>query len=158
VLTRLGGVETGRRVLARAGSLALEERTGALDATLVSGVAVPFARLNANGLAWVEEPLHIIVVGQTKGPAWISLRFQAIVPVTVPAQPGVRALTNPDGAISACVRATGSAPVRKGTIALSFPLVPGDIPPEPFALQEPPQGVQLVAMRAVSNCSLAGSP
>lgn len=157
VLTRLGGVETGRRVLARAGSLALEERTGALDATLVTGVAVPFTRLNANGLAWVEEPLHIIVVGGTKSPAWISLRFKAIVPVTVPAQPGVRAQTSPDGVINACVRASGAAPVRKGTIALSFPLAPGAIPAEPFALQEPPQGVQLVAMRAVSSCSLAGS-
>jgi MFS family permease len=155
VLTRLGGVETGRRVLARAGSLALEERTGSLDATLVTGVAVPFARLNANGLAWVEEPLHIIVVGGTERPAWVSLSFKAIVPVTVPAQPGVQAQIHPDGSISACVRATGSAPLRKGTIALSFPLVPGAIPAEPFALQEPPQGVQLVAMRAVSSCSLA---
>ncbi len=155
VLTRLGGVETGRRVIARAGSLALEERTGVLDATLVTGVAVPFARLNANGLAWVEEPLHIIVTGQSKGPTWVSLRFQAIVPVTVPAQRGVRAHTSPGGAIEACVRATGSAPVRKATIALSFPLAPGAVPAEPFALQEPPQGVQLVAMRAVNRCSLA---
>jgi hypothetical protein len=114
-------------------------------------------RLNANGLAWVEEPLHIIVVGHSKGPAWVSLRFQAIVPVTVPAQPGVRARKYPNGVISACVRATGEAPVRKSTIALSFPLVPGATPPEPFALQEPPQGVQLVAMRAVSSCSPAGT-
>jgi hypothetical protein len=154
VLTRLGGVQTGRRVIARAGSLALEERTGVLDATLVTGVSVPFARLNANGLAWVEEPLHIIVAGQTKSPAWVSLRFQAIVPAVVPTQPGVRAHTGANGAISACVRATGTPPIRKATIYLTFPQVPGAIPSEPFALQEAPQGVQLVAMRAVSKCSL----
>ncbi len=156
ILTRLGGVQTGRRVIARSGSLALEERTGPLDATLVSGVAVPFVRLNANGLAWVEGPLHMLVVGGTSKPAWISLSFKAIVPVTIPRQPGVQAQVSPDGVISACVRATGALPVRKGTIALSFPLVPGAIPDEPFALQEPPQGVQLVAMRAVNSCSLAG--
>jgi hypothetical protein len=154
VLTRLGGVQTGRRVIARTGSLALEERSGALDATLVSGVAVPLVRLNANGLGWVEGPLHMLVVGGTRSPAWISLRFQAIVPVTVPAQSGVRVRTSSDGAIAACVRATGTGPIRKGSIALSFPLVPGAVPPEPFALQEPPQGVQLVAMRAVGSCSL----
>jgi hypothetical protein len=153
VLTRLGGVQTGRRVLARAGSLALEERVGSLDATLVTGVSVPFARLNANGLAWVEEPLHIIVVGQTKRAAWVSLRFQAIVPTVVPHQRGVRAHAGANGAISVCVRATGEAPIRKATIYLTFPQVPGGIPPEPFALQEAPQGVQLVAMRAVNSCS-----
>ena len=89
VLTRLGGVETGRRVIVRTGSLALEERSGSLDVTLVSGVAVPPVRLDTSGLAWVQGPLHMIVSGDGTGPAWISLRFQAIVPVTVPPQPGV---------------------------------------------------------------------
>lgn len=153
VLTRLGGVETGRRIIARTSSLALEERAGPLDATLVSGVAVPQLRLDASGLAWVEGPLHMLVVGDGPGPAWISLRFQTIVPVTVPPQPGVRTRSLSGGILTACVRATGTAPIRKATIALSFPLVPGIVPPEPFAVQEPPQGVQLMAMRAVTHCS-----
>ena len=89
-------------------------------------------------------------------PAWISLSFKAIVPVTVPA-PGVLAQVDSDGVITACVRATGAPPVRKGSISLNFPLVPGTVPSEPFALQEPPQGIQLVAMRAVSSCSLPES-
>lgn len=158
VLTRLGGVKTGRRVIARTGSLALEARMSPLDVTLVSGVAVPFARLNANGLAWVEGPLHLLVVGGSSKPVWVSLSFKAIVPVSIAKQSGVRAQVNPDGVINACVRATEAPPVRKSTIALSFPLVPGAIPDEPFAVQEPPQGVQLVAMRAVSSCSLPSHP
>jgi hypothetical protein len=89
-------------------------------------------------------------------PAWISLRFRAIVPVTVPPQPGVRARVLPGGELTACVPATGKAPVRKATLTLSFPLVPPIIPKEPFALPEPPQGVQLVGMRAVERCSLSG--
>jgi hypothetical protein len=153
VLTRLGGVQTGRRVIAKTGSLALEERTRSLDATLVSGVAVPLVRLDADGLAWVQGPLHMLVVGGSNRPAWISLRFKAAVPTTVPAQPGVRARVGRNGIVAACVRATGSAPVRKGTITLSFPLTPGAIPPEPFAEQEPAQGVQLTAMQAVGHCS-----
>jgi hypothetical protein len=154
VLTRLGGVQTSRRILARTGSLALEERASPLDVTLVSGAAVPLERLDTEGLAWVQGPLHMLAVGRTNSPVWISLRFKAIVPVTVPTQPGVRARVSSNGLITACVRVTGAAPVRKGTITLSFPLVAGIIPPEPFAVEEPPQGVQLTAMRAVSHCSL----
>jgi hypothetical protein len=157
VLTRFAGMQTTRRVLARTGSLALEERTGPLDTTIVSGVAVPAVREDADGLAWVESPLHMLLVGGGSGPAWVSLRFKAIVPVTVPHQPGVRARLHPGGVLTACVRATGAPPARKATIALSFPLVPGIVPTEPFALQEPPQGVQLVAMHAGGSCTLTGA-
>jgi len=157
VLSRFAGVQTTRRVIARTGSLALEERTGPLDATLVSGVAVPFVRLDTTGLPWVQGPLHMLVLGGASSPAFVALRFQAIAPVTVPHQAGVTARSYPGGALTACVRATGSAPIRKATINLSFSLVAPIVPPEPFALPEPPQGVQLVAMRAVDSCSLSGS-
>jgi hypothetical protein len=155
VLTRLGGVKTGRRVLATTGSLALEERTSPLDVTLVSGVAIPLERLDTQGLAWVQGPLHLLVVGGGAKPAWISLRFQASVPVTVPPQPGVRARMEPGNALTVCVLATGKAPVRKGTVTLSFSLSPGIVPAEPFAVPEPPQGVQLTAMHVGERCLLA---
>lgn len=154
VLTRLEGVQTARRIVARTGSLALEKRTSPLDVTLVSGVAVPLQRLDADGLAWVEGPLHMLLVGGAQKPAWISLDFKAIVPVTVPSQPGVLAHTGANGVVTACVRVTGTAPVRRGTITLSFSPHPGIVPAEPFAVEEPPQGVQLVAMRAVTHCVL----
>jgi hypothetical protein len=157
VLTRLGNVQTGRHVIARTGSIALEERSRPLDVTLVSGVAVPLERLDSSGLAWVQGPLHMIVVGGKGAPAWVALRLQASVAATVPPQPGVRATVSAGGAISACVRATGTAPVRKATITLGFPLAPGIIPNEPFTEQEPPQGVQLLAMRAVSHCTPASA-
>jgi hypothetical protein len=156
VLTRLGGLQTGRRTIARTGSLALQERTGPLDATVVSGIAVPPVRQDALGLAWIEGPVHMLLVGGGSAPAWISLRFKAIVPVKVPRQPGVRVQFRRHGELAACVRATGTAPIRKATITLSFPLVPGIVPSEPFALPEPPQGVQLVAMQAVNHCALTG--
>lgn len=58
------------------------------------------------------------------------------------------------GAVTACVRATGQAPVRRATLQLNAPLLPGITPAEPFAVPEAPQGVQLVAVSASENCSL----
>jgi hypothetical protein len=153
ILTRLAGVQTGRKVIARTGPLALEQRITPLDATVVSGLAVPPVRLDARGLAWVVGPLHLLLVGGGSSPAWISLGFQTFVSVAIPHQAGVTARVAP-GVVTACVRATGSAPVRRGTIQITAALVPGPVPAEPFALPEPPQGVQLVAMRAVAHCSL----
>jgi hypothetical protein len=152
ILTRLGAVQTGRRVLARTGSVALEERTGPLDATLVSGVALPLERRDAQGLASVQGPLHFIVTGTNSKPAWVSLRFHAGVPVSVPSQPNVRARLLPRGTVVACARATGSGAIQRATIMLTFPLAPGATPVEPFAIQDPPQGVQLTEMRAVKQC------
>lgn len=156
VLTRLAGVQTGRKVIARAGPLALEERTAPLDATVVSGLAVPPVRLDAQGLAWVVGPLHLLLVGGGSSAAWISLRFQTFVPVTIPNQAGVTARVTP-GLVTACVRATGTAPVRRSTIQLNAALLPGTVPAEPFALPEPTQGVQLVAMQGVAHCSLSSA-
>jgi hypothetical protein len=155
VLTRLGGVQNGRRVIARSGSVALEERSEPLDATLVAGVAVPLLRQDAQGFGWVEGPLHLLVSGQAADPVWVSLRFRTSVPVTVPPQPGVSTRTERAGLLAACVRTTGSAPLRRATITLIFPHTPGIVLAEPFPIPGPPGGVQLVAMRAVRRCRLA---
>jgi hypothetical protein len=153
LLTRFGGVANGRQTVARTGSLALEERAQPLDVTLVSGVVVPPVRRDPHGLPWVSGPLHMLVVGEAPRTAWVSLRFAAHVPVTVARQAGVTARLR-RGVLSACVRATGAAPTRKATISIGFQPVPGAVPAEPFAVPDPPQGVQLVAMRAVRRCSL----
>ena len=156
VLTRLGGVQTNRRVLARKGSLALKERVG-LDATVVSGIAMSLNRLDTTGMPWLRGPLHLIVVGAKGRPAWVSLTFHAAVPVSVPPQQGVRALVGSDGIVTACVRATGIGALRKASIDLTFPAQPGVIPDEEFAVVEPPQGVQITSVRAVRRCLLSGA-
>jgi hypothetical protein len=156
VLTRLAGVETGRRVIARTGPLALEERTSPLDVTVTSGIDNAFIRLDPQGIPWVVGPLHLLLVGGGSAPAWISLRFQTLVPVTVSRRAGVRTHVAA-GVLTACVRARGTAPVRRGTLVLNAPLLPGIVPAEPFALSEPLQGIQLVAMRAVTHCSVGSA-
>lgn len=153
VLTRVGGVQTGRRVIARTGPLALEERTSALDASVVAGITTPFLRFNASGLPWVSGPLHMILAGASAAPAWIEVHFRTLVPVTVPAQATVTASVTP-GEVTACVLARGQSPLRRATIELSAPQLPGVIPHEPYAEAEPAQGIQLVGLQATSHCSL----
>jgi hypothetical protein len=153
VLTRLGGVADDRRVLARAGPLALEERTGVLDATITSGLAVPMVRQDVRGLPSVVEPLHLLLVGGGSAPAWILLRFQTTAAASVPSQPGIRARSTTHE-LKVCVQATGTAPVRQAVVNISGVLFPGPLPAGKFALPEPPQGITLLAMHAVSRCTL----
>ena len=80
------------------------------------------------------------------------MRFATLVPVTAGAPRGAR-VRQRGNIVTACVPTTGSSPVRKATLGLSFPEVPGIVPSEPFAVPEMPQAVQLLAMRAVKRCS-----
>jgi hypothetical protein len=155
VLTRLGGVQTGRRVLARAGPLALEERTSPLDATVTSGIAMPMVRQDTEGLPSIIGPLHLLLVGGGSAPAWVMLRLQTIAPAEAPPQSGVRARVTPHE-LTVCVQATGTAPVRQATLELRGVLYKVPLPAEKFAVAEPPQGIRVRTMRAVDHCTPAG--
>jgi hypothetical protein len=160
VLTRFGGVQTARRTIARAGPLALEERRSALDVMLLSGIRATLTRFDTQGLPAVVAPLHLLVLGGGSAPAWILLRFQTVPQsrVTVPVQPGVRSQTTPTS-VTACVRATGRAPVRQATLTMQGELIPAIARNEEFASvePEPPRGIQLVAMRAIARCPPASA-
>lgn len=154
ILTRLGGVETSRRVIARAGPLALEERTRPLDVTVTSGLALPAARDETSGLPTVVAPLHLLVVGAGSAPTWVLLRFGTTVPARVSRRAaGVRARGN-EHELAVCVPATGEASARRVTVSLLGTLYAGPIPAEKFAVPEPPQGITLLTMRAVRRCAL----
>jgi hypothetical protein len=158
VLTRLGGVETNRRVVTRTGPLALEERTGSLDATITSGLALPNIRRDTGGLPSVGTSLHMLLVGGGSTPASILLRFYTIFQETVPPQPGVRARSTLHE-LTICVQATGTAPVRRATLYLAPAYLPVVKPTEKFASPERPlPTVTLLSMRAVTHCSLGGGP
>jgi hypothetical protein len=157
VLTRLGGVQTGRRVIARAGPLALEERTTPLDATITSGIAVPMIRLDTQGLASVVGPLHLLLLGAGSAPASIMLRFQTIDQATAPPQPGVQAQSTPHQ-LTVCIHTTGTNPIRRVTLELEGQLFRGTIPTEEFARPEPSQGITLTTMRALRHCKNPPTP
>jgi hypothetical protein len=153
VLTRLAGVTTARRVLARRGGIALEERTRPLDIVPWAGIAVPLERISGAGIAWVQTqyPLQMYIVGYDGGrPAWARLTFAIQNPVTVPPQRGVRSRQTPH-LLTVCVRATGSEPVRGVTLRMEAILHPGPIPRENFPPPMPLEGVALTSMQAVTR-------
>jgi hypothetical protein len=66
VLTRVPGIATNRRVVARAAGVALEKRTDALDVLIDAGIGVPtLPSENPLGSATVLGPLDFVVTGQT---------------------------------------------------------------------------------------------
>ena len=172
VLTRFGGVATGRRVIARSGGVALERRAEPLDVTPYAGLAIPLERLDPAGIPLVAPryPLKLYVTGNDGGrPAWVRLTFEASGRIVVPRQPGVRTRAGVAGAgggagaadaaggagvagerLTACVRATGRAPIRRATIRVTASkLVPGVAPGEEFQPRMPLEGLALTGMRAV---------
>jgi hypothetical protein len=149
VLTRLAGVSTGRRVVARDGPIALEKRTGDLDVTVTGGVLAATARFDPRGTAWVtpDRPLHFLVAGNSPGArAWVSVVLDATVPVTVHRQPGLSSVQT-GRTIRICVPAMATAPVREAGVELGFNPRPAPLPGEAYAPALPPRGVRLLSVR-----------
>jgi hypothetical protein len=153
VLTRFGGVSSDRRVISRSGGVALERRAEPLDVTPYSGLAVPLERYDLAGIPWVQPqyPLKLYVTGYDGGrPAWARLTFMAGSRIVVPRQPGVRARAGLAGEIvTACVRATGKAPIRRARIRVTARVARGYVRGEEFQPRMPLLGLALTGMRAV---------
>lgn len=150
VLTRFAGIRTPRRVVARDGAVALEERTHNLDVTVTGGVIGPALRFNPSGTAWVyTNPLRFLVVGgRPSSPAWISLVLERTVPVRVVPGPDVVAVRQQGSSLRICLHAPGDATVRGAAVQLKFTPEPLLSPPETYAGPNPPRGVRLVSMAA----------
>jgi hypothetical protein len=153
VVTRLPGVTTDRRVIAREPGVALEARVKPLDISPFAGLGVPLQAFDPAGVTYVQTqyPLQMYVVGRDRGRrAWARLTFQASVPVAVPKQPGVR-WTLKHGTLTVCAPATGREPIRAVTLHLKADIVPGAGPAELFPPGEPLEGLTLTAMHAVTG-------
>lgn len=155
VLTRLAGIVTLRRVLARYGPIALEQRVQDLDVTITGGVAVAAARFDPSGTAWVSNVLRFLVVGgRRRRPAWISLFFEKTVPVKVVPNPDVVSVGELGTALRICLRAPAAPLARGASVKLDFTAVPAPLPPEHYAAPFPPRGVKLVSMDAsATSCA-----
>jgi hypothetical protein len=153
VLTRLAGISTERRVIARSGGIALEERVRPLDITPFTGLGTALERIDRLGVAWVQPqyPLGFVIAGRAGGArVWARLTFAATVPIAVPAQAGVR--TRMTGTnLTVCVPAAGSDPVRLATFHIRADSVPGPPPAGLFPPPMPLEGLQLTAMQALAG-------
>ena len=148
VLTRLAGVATSRRTVARHGPIALEQRTQPLDATINGGVSVAAVVEDPTGTAWVnpDRPLHFLVSGGSPGTrAWVSVVLRTTVPVSVVKEPGVSTVSSP-GLTRICALASGEPPVRVIGFQVAFVAVPAPMPKRRFSSPLPPRGAKLVSM------------
>jgi hypothetical protein len=156
VLTRLAGIHTGRRVIARSGGIALEERVQPVDVVTYSGIEVPLARLDRSGTAWLHpgSPLQMYVVGASNARLWVQLTFRTQQPTSIPPQMNVHSLQRGNTLI-VCLPTTGSAPVRDASLRLITPAIGTPPLSERFPPTMPQEGVKLMAMRAVEGrCTL----
>jgi hypothetical protein len=155
VLTRLGAVASGRRVIARAGGLALERRTAPLDVTPFQGLALPLQRLDPGGIAWIDPTVSIlsfyVVGGSGHEPVFarVAIRSDVGLRLSVGVTTALR-----HGTITACVPAIGAPPIRRAILGIDTDTslnTPAKVPGEPYGPPLPHEQIQLTGMRAVSG-------
>ncbi len=125
ILTRASAVQTGRKVVARDGALALDRREGPLSVTLDYGmVGAPLVRDDPSGRVWIDptlnKPAQFIVAGGTSAsPAFVELRFAVPTPTVAASSASMIQQSAGPGYLDVCVQATGAAPVRTADVQLT---------------------------------------
>jgi hypothetical protein len=149
VLTRIAGVETGRKTIYRNGPIAVQERLARLDALVTSGVQTAFARADPTGQAWIEGPLTLWVSGtHTRERVWVDVETEVTSSAQVAKSPGMR-VRRVGSRLSVCVPAIGTGPLRRVMIGFQPTPVPQPQPPNPqYGIPKPPEGLRLVAVHA----------
>ncbi len=151
VLTRLGGISTDRRILARYGPIALEQRAEP-DVTITGGVAVAMARRDPVGLAWVDGPLHFLIVGGSdRQPVWLELRFARTAPNGRPHGTAPVTVSSEPGTLRICMAASGHAPLRNVDLEVPFTRRPPPPTAEPYAEPLPARGLRLLSMMVLER-------
>lgn len=152
VLTRFAAIDAGRRVIARSGPIALEQRIRPFDITPYAGLEAPLARIDPSGTAWVQPgtPLQFYVVGVGGRSVSARLTFRSIEAVEVASQAGLQERRSGDTLV-VCVRASGAAPVRRVSLQLNANPVSGPVPSEEFPPPTPAEGIALAAMQASAD-------
>lgn len=156
VLTRHAAVDSGRRVIARSGPIALEERTENLDVTVEGGTNVAFSHVDPKGEAYLAPglPLTLFVVGGTDAPAWVRIELEELSPTNV--RPGLDLDARRRGRkIEICVQARGGPPGRIAEVEFDGRAVPtGRRPRGEFTPPSPASFARVLSVRATQrDCS-----
>lgn len=162
VLTRLGGIRTPRRTIARYGPIALQERARPLDAIVTSGVDVALARNDPSGQAWVQPvPLTVWITGASPQAAvWTELNFRITTPGPVQVGTAANVVTTSartGSSLAVCLEMPRAVTLRRAAVVINFTAIPQ--PPRPheeFGIPDPPEGVRLEAVKPLERrCALA---
>ena len=117
VLTRIPGVFAGRRLIASAPGIALEQRGPGLSVSLDYGVAVSLMPAgDPQGLAWIIGPLQLVVVGQDRRKVYVTAKFA--LPDASTVVPSQRGLTRAGAELTACLPTTALGVARVADITL----------------------------------------
>jgi hypothetical protein len=161
VLTRLGGISTARRTIARYGPIALQERARPLDAVITGGVDVALAHNEPLGTAWVNSfPVTVWVTGAAPAErVWTQLTFQITAPgsVSVGTGSGSSTASRRSGSqLVVCLGMPSSGGVlRRAAVPLAFNAIPQPPAPEDFGIPDPPRGLRLASVYALDHpCDL----
>lgn len=141
VLTRMAGIATSRRIIARAGGVALERRVAPLDALADYGLIVPPSQADAGGFAYVDpyvdEPVQFVLSGESSLAEYLWLRFKLPAGSRSDASgPDVVWSRRTHKTLSVCVRAVGIAPRRVAQLRI-----------------RPDDDVQLTAVKVSTSCA-----
>ena len=152
VLTRLAGIHTDRKVVARSGPFALERRQPN-DITVVGGVVADDARHDPTGKAWVIAPVQSFwVTSPSTRPLWARLDYRGpgVPALTVQSPRGAKVIAKTGDRVSVCVpvpEPASRSQLRRVQLNLQFDAGQVNPPPEQFdEVQEPPRGLQLTSM------------
>lgn len=132
VLSRFAEVDhRDRRVVRRAGPIALEERTGRYDVTIEGGVKVSMSNADRRGRAWLAPgvPLVFFVVGGREEPLWLRIGIREVTNVGVRPGKDLDARRRGDGHdLDVCVQTDDVGPGRLASLELDQ--APGPPPPK----------------------------
>ncbi len=161
VVSRLGGIEHGRREVFRDGPVSVQERVRPFDVLVAAGVATDDQAIDSGGTAWVQAPGGQLGLQQLPLTFWVAaespdrsyLRLQLVGPpgTRLTGLPGIRQRQAADGTLTACVLVPGRGARR--IAQLSVTPTPPSLGPSPDIYdnaQVPARTVRLAAVRAES--------
>jgi hypothetical protein len=149
VLTRLGGIETQRSVVARRGPFALEERTQPVDISVANGIVADTYDRDHAGLAWVQGPVLFWVSAPPDNRVSARLTFRGPAAASAGVPKEARVLARGGDTLKLCAPVEGTGELRRLKVAIKFPVPPTTPPPETFgAPWSPGKGLRIAAMSA----------
>jgi len=159
VVSRLGGIEHGRREVFRNGPVSVQQRSRPFDVLVAAGVATDDEEIDGGGTAWVQtpgtqlglpqRPLTFWIAAESTAPSYLRLQLVGPPGLRLAGLPGIRQRQATDGTLKACVLVPGSGARRIAELSVT-PTPPGLGPPpdEYDNAPVPARTVRLAAVRA----------
>jgi len=132
VLTRLRGLDAGRKEIAHAGPLSLQRRRRPFDVSVLGGVVADTDRRDRSGYAWINTPgmqegltqglLSFVIAADGKRQATLRLVLESPLRNLHLQAPGIKQHLTPGKRLVACVPISGTGAQRFVDIQVTPPM------------------------------------